>query len=87
MYKNIILIHTARTWERIRLDQHLKEMPYDNIESVGIIISIADSIFNNPLIQEFVNTVDKNDFFIRKTGLMSDMYIEELATREINKML
>jgi len=38
---NIILIHTARTWERIRLKQPFQEMPHDNIASTDYIEGIA----------------------------------------------
>ena len=85
--KNTILIHTARTWERMRLLRPHQEMPYDNIESVEVIEQIADEIFRDELIQEFLRTNYKTDFFIRKTNLMGDMYIEDLAATKINKLL
>ena len=82
---NTILVHVARTWERTRLEQEYNEMPCDNIASVDEIVQIADEILQDEIIQEFLNTDDKNDFFMRKTSLLSDSYIEKLAKNIITK--
>ena len=43
---NIILVHVARTWERIRLKQPYEEMPQDNIGSAcNAIPEIAHDIY------------------------------------------
>jgi hypothetical protein len=86
---DIILIHTARTWERIRLHQPHEEMPIDNIGSTDVICQIADEIYNNPVIQLFVNgneETKRDDFWIKNTEQgMSDWFIEAQAELIINK--
>ena len=82
---NTILVHVSRTWERIRLQQKFKEMPLDNIESVDAIIQISDEIMANKVIKGFLNAKDKNDFFMRKTDMLSDTYIETVAEEIIFK--
>ena len=77
---NIILIHTARTWERIRLEQPYQEMPCDNIESTELIEEIAFIIYNNdPIVQEFLKTGNGDVWFKTQAGF-SDTYIEDRAT-------
>jgi len=86
---NYILIHVARTWERVRLEQPHQEMPQDNIESAEDgIPTIADSIFEDEIIQGFLNAseeVKADDYWDKKTGTMSDWYIESLAEKIIRK--
>lgn len=86
---DIILIHTARTWERVRLHQPHEEMPIDNIGSTDVICQIADEIYNNPVIQLFVNgneETKRDDFWIKNTEQgMSDWFIEAQAELIINK--
>jgi len=87
---NTILIHVARTWERVRLEQPHQEMPQDNIESAedGIPI-IAEEIFFNDIIQGFLNASEEvkcDDYWEKNTKEgMSDSYIEELAHKIIVK--
>lgn len=79
---NTILIHVARTWERIRLTQPYKEMPEDNIGSVGSIIIIAEDILKDAVIQKFIDTYDtyEGHFWVENTKEgFSDLYIESLA--------
>jgi hypothetical protein len=80
---NYILIHVARTWERIRVMQPHEEMRVDNITSAeDSIPDIAEEIFLNDIIQGFVNAseeVKSDDYWGKNTGTMSDCYIEELA--------
>lgn len=87
---NIILVHVARTWERVRIEQPYQEMPQDNIESAeDAIPTITEEIFFNDVIQSFLNASDevKSDGYWEnntKEG-MSDSYIEELAERKIKE--
>ena len=80
---NIILIHVARTWERIRLEQPHKAMPSDNIESANSVIpEIAYVIYKTKVIQKLIN-YDKDDWSWSKMtkgyAEMSDIYIEKKA--------
>ena len=80
---NIILIHVARTWERIRLEQPHQEMPSDNIESANSVIpEIAYVIYKTKVIQKLIN-YDKDDWSWSKMtkgyAEMSDIYIEKKA--------
>lgn len=82
---NIVLIHVARTWERIRLTQPHQEMPYDNIASTEEIEEIASTIYDNDIIQGFLTDEIKDDYWINNTVEgMSDIYIEAEAERIIN---
>ena len=82
---NIVLIHTARTWERIRIAQPYQEMPFDNIASTDEIEEIASTIYDNDIIQGFLNDEIKDDYWINNTiEGMSDIYIEAEAERIIN---
>ena len=83
-----ILIHVARTWERTRMEQPYQEMPQDNIESAeDAIPSIADTIFENDIIQGFLNASEEvkvDDYWIKNTEEgMSDSYIEAVAEKII----
>jgi len=84
-----ILIHVARTWERVRMTQPHQEMPQDNIESAeDSIPSIAYTIFNNDIIQGFLTAsedVKQDDYWSKNTGTMSDCYIEQVAEDIIKK--
>lgn len=87
---NYILIHVARTWERVRLEQPHQEMPQDNIESAQDgIPTIADTIFRNDVIQGFLNAseeVKRDDYWAKNTKEgMSDCFIEALAEKIINE--
>jgi hypothetical protein len=78
---NTILIHTSRTWERIRVQNFNGEMPIDNIASVEVIEEIAFDIFKTDIIQNFITIEDKNDYWINNTTEgMSDTFIEGYAT-------
>jgi len=85
---NTILIHVARTWERVRMAQPYQQMPQDNIESADDSIpTIALEIFFNNIIQGFLNASDgvKHDGYWEnntKEG-MSDCYIEAMAEEKI----
>ena len=77
---NIILVHTARTWERIRLTQPYEEMPFDNIGSIDEIEHIASVIYHNDIIQGFLTDVTQEDYWVDNTDEgMSDAYIEGQA--------
>ena len=53
---NIILIHVARTWERVRIQQPYQEMPTDNIESAtSTIPEIAYLIYKSKVIQKLID--------------------------------
>jgi len=86
---NIILVHTARTWERMRLTQPYQEMPFDNIGSTDEIEHIASVIYHNDIIQGFLNAPDdlsKDRWWIDNTlHGMSDAYIEVEAENIINR--
>ena len=80
---NIILVHVARTWERIRLEQPFKEMPQDNIESASVAIpEIAYEIYKDDVIQKLIN-YKKNDWdwevMTKGEAHFSDLYIEGRA--------
>ena len=82
---NIIIIHVARTWERVRLTQPFEEMPQDNIESIESILEIADKISNDKVITKFMKSKDV-DFWEKETKEgFSDWYIENLAEKIITK--
>lgn len=87
---NIILIHTARTWERIRITQPHQEMPFDNIGSTEQIENIASTIYNGDIIQGFLNAPDdlsKDRWWIDNVDEgMSDVYIENEVERIINNV-
>jgi len=80
---NIILIHTARTWERVRVKQPFQEMPFDNIGSTDCIQEIATRIYEDEVIQEFIE--NRNGDIWIKVGGASDSYIERLAEQIIIK--
>lgn len=83
---NIILIHTARTWERIRLKQPHQEIPHDKITSTDYIEEIASIIINDELIQEFIK--NKNgDIWYTKTKYAARTYIENLAEWRIMELI
>lgn len=87
---NTILIHVARTWERVRLEQPFQEMPQDNIESADDgIPTVAEEIFFNDIIQGFLNASEevKCDGYWEKNTKegMSDCYIESLAEKIIKE--
>ena len=87
MIFNDILIHTARTWERVRLEREYQEMPLDNIESTDAIVGIAGDIFDSELIQKFINSSknERRDFWSKETEEgFSDSYIENLAYDKIH---
>jgi hypothetical protein len=75
---DIILVHVARTWERIRLMQPHQEMPLDNIESAEEMSSIADTIMDSDVIQEFIKNRD-GDAWNKYGDEYSDSYIERLS--------
>lgn len=75
---NIILIHVARTWERIRVTRPNEAMPLDNIESCEAIEYIATTIINNELLQEFLEKRD-GDLWDKYGDGFSDSYIERVA--------
>jgi len=84
---NTILVHVARTWERVRLTQPFKEMPQDNIESVDSIVEIADIILKDAVIQKFISKDKGYDWdWDKETSAetpCSDSYIESLAEKVI----
>ena len=81
---NTILVHTARTWERIRLEQPHEEMPFDNIESVEEIMEIANDILQDKVIQKFINMGEEErsktwNWDGESEHPCSDIYIEHIA--------
>lgn len=81
---NIILIHTARCWERISLKTRYEEMPLDNIASIEAIEEIASEIIDNAIIQRFL--IERNgDIWLETNQGMSDTYIDYLASNLIYK--
>lgn len=87
MVFNDVLIHTARTWERIRVDREYQEMPYDNIESCDCIVAVAGEIFESEVIQKFLKATrnERAGFWTRETKEgFSDDYIENLAHDKIH---
>jgi len=83
---NIILVHTARTWERMRIAQPYQEMPFDNIASVEEIEHIASVIYHNDIIQGFLTDVTQGDYWVNNTDEgISDLYIESEAEGIINR--
>lgn len=84
-----ILVNVSRTWERVRVARKDQEMPLDNIESIDAIIEIADTIFNDKVIQGFINASSKereNNYWVINTKEgMSDWYIEGLAENIIKE--
>jgi hypothetical protein len=82
---NTILVHVARTWERIRVDQPYQSMGADNIESVDLIVGIADEVIKDKILQEFLIPEEyENWCWDEKTGEgCSDVYIENLAHEKI----
>ena len=81
---NTILIHVARTWERIRVTRPHQEMPFDNIASTEVIEEIAFTIYSNEVVQGFLDSNDW-DYWMTTTNMMSDEYIEETAFGIISK--
>lgn len=81
---NTILIHVARTWERIRVTRPHREMPFDNIASTEVIEEIAFTIYSNDVVQGFLDSNDW-DYWMTTTNMMSDEYIEETAFSIISK--
>ena len=86
---NTILVHVARTWERIRLEQPHEAMPQDNIESVDSIVQIADEVIKDKVLQKFINmseTERKEWCWDTESGEgCSDVYIENIAHDIIKK--
>jgi|TARA_R110001632_G_scaffold209041_1_gene333507 hypothetical protein len=81
---NIVLVHTSREWERVRVTQPHQEMPYDNIGSVDEIESIASRIYYNDVMQGFIKAENRDEYWIKNTSEgMSDSYIESEANRII----
>jgi hypothetical protein len=78
---NIVLVHVARTWDRIREEQPFEEMPLDNIESVDAIISIANTVLENAVLQSFLIPENRVGWdWDERTGEgCSDTFIESLA--------
>lgn len=82
-----VIVHVARTWERIRLDQDNQEMPIDNIASVDVIVGIADYIMHNETVKLLLDTDIKDWDWYRYSGHhCSDSFFEELAMQDIYKV-
>lgn len=82
-----VIVHVARTWERIRLDQDNQEMPLDNIASVDVIVTIADSIMLNEVVKSLLDTfIDEWDWYSATGHHCSDSFFEELAMQDIYKV-
>ncbi len=85
--RDTIVIHVARTWERVRKEKDNNEldMPYDNIESVDVIQTIAEIIMSYAMIREFIKTRD-GMIWNREGDGCSDIYIERKAIEIINNI-
>jgi hypothetical protein len=85
--RDTIVIHVARTWERIRKekDNNDLDMPYDNIGSVDVIQTIAEIIMSYAMIREFIKTKD-GMIWNREGDGCSDIYIERKAIEIINNI-
>lgn len=87
---NTVLVHVARTWERIRLEQPYQEMPYDNIESVDEIVRVTDHIMLDEVIKKLIEHGELYwDWEVETKGKasFSDEYIEQIATQKINSLI
>jgi hypothetical protein len=80
---NVVLVHTARTWERIRLTQRHQEMLHDNIESVDSIIEIAEKVLEDDILNQFLKSRGNWDWEEKTSEGFSDTYIEGLAEKII----
>ena len=78
---NNILIHVAKTWERIRVTQPSQMVVCANIKPIEAIAIIVNS---TDLIQEFIENLD-GAIWNRFGDTNSDNYIERIATEIINK--
>jgi len=85
--RDTIVIHVARTWERVRKekDNNDLDMPYDNIGSVDVIQTIAEIIMSYAMIREFIKTRD-GMIWNREGDGCSDIYIERKAIEIINNI-
>lgn len=73
-----VIVHVARVWERLKVSQE------DNIESVETIVSIADDIMRNPIVNKYLGTdVEEWDWFSETGYHFSDVFFEELAMEKI----
>ena len=79
---DIILVHVARTWERLRLEQPHQEMPLDNIQSAEELPCVADFIIDTDLVQEFLSN-NNGDVWNKFGDGCSDVYIERIAKEYI----
>ena len=81
---NIILIHTSRCWERIRLTTKFEEMPLDNIQSTEAIEETSTEIMDNIIIQRFL--IERNgDIWSETKQGMCDIFIDYLAFKIIHR--
>lgn len=82
-----VIVHVARTWERIRVLQDNQEMPLDNIASVDAIVEIADGIMCNETVKLLLDTdIEKWDWHSTTGHHCSDSFFEELAMQDIYKV-
>jgi hypothetical protein len=91
MVFNDILIYTSFQFELIRQEQPDKELAVCNIECTDFIMGIADTIYNDPVIQKYLATskVEREDYWIKNTDEgFFDSYVEnqahEMITIELN---
>ena len=86
MIFNDILIYTSFQWELLRQRQPDKELSVCNIECTDYIVSIADRIYRDPLIQKFVNASkeERRDYWVKNTDEgFFDSYVENRALEMI----
>ena len=83
---NTTLVHVSRTWERIRVEQPHQEMPYDNIESVDEIVSLAEEISEDDKVNMYFNQT-MNYSSEEVFGMMFDSYVETRAEKKILELL
>lgn len=79
-----VIVHVARSWERLRLYSDNKDFSSDNIESVNEIVEIAERIMENKIVLKLLES-DTWDWFKETGNHFSDVFFEELAIEEIYK--
>ena len=86
MIFNDILIYTSFQWELLRQQQPDKELSVCNIECTDYIVSIADRIHRDPLIQKYVSASkeERRDYWVKNTDEgFFDSYVENRALEMI----
>jgi len=81
---NIILTHSARTWERIRVKQPHRELPSDNVVLTECIDEVSEIILYDDVIQEFIKTFEQDgEVWTRESRSTIDAHIGALAMKYV----